>query len=218
MPTDPMTGSLVLNSPVTLLIIQCIEMLYVAQRKSYVLCVSECKMNGEQPACPSTLLPPLVSLWLQLSPLCKFLLFPMGMVRQSLAISRRESLIVPISTGAPGGETQRPVKRGPIKSLPGSARQCYLGGGRRDVPADCIYLCFLFLLWNSIFKALKEKGSNSQICGLRCPYRSSKGSESHCTAISTSLVIVPHSSCGSDQPYSSPITKKASVERPRIAA
>jgi len=49
---------------------------------------------------------PLVSLWLQPSPLCKFLQVPMRMVRQSLAIRPgRERLIVPISTGAPGGET-----------------------------------------------------------------------------------------------------------------
>lgn len=61
------------------------------------------RMENSKPAHPSSPLSPWC-LWLQTSLLYKFLLVPMRMERESSAISPgRERLIVPISTGAPGG-------------------------------------------------------------------------------------------------------------------
>lgn len=52
-PADPTTGSLVLKSPVTFLVVRSRETLYVVQRKSYALCASEHERNGELQTSPS---------------------------------------------------------------------------------------------------------------------------------------------------------------------
>lgn len=119
-------------------------------------------MESSEPARPTSPSSPLVSLWLQPSPLCKFLLVPLRMVRQSLPISPgRERLIVPINNGAPGGETQRPVKRGPIKWLAGSARQHRSGREEGEIDLLIASMCAFCFHFEIVFSKhlQRKKGS-----------------------------------------------------------